>query len=150
MVDGSQSLDDQDRDLLSALSGKRFITVINKSDLPQALNEKELPSGVATVHLSTKDGSGLDRLRSVIFSSFMGDQVSSRDHVALTTVRHRDIIARALVGLDRFSNQIGTGVSGELQAIDLRDTLAAIGEITGETTPDAILDIIFSSFCIGK
>jgi tRNA modification GTPase len=80
----------------------------------------------------------------------MGDQMSSQDHVAITTVRHRDIIARALVGLDRFRSQIGTGVSGELQAIDLRDTLAAIGEITGETTPDAILDIIFSSFCIGK
>jgi tRNA modification GTPase len=150
MVDGSQSLDDQDRDLLSALSDKRFITVINKSDLPLILDETELPSGVPTVHLSTKDGSGVDQLRSVIFDSFMGDQVSSRDHIAITTVRHRDIIARALVGLDRFSNQIGTGVSGELQAIDLRDTLAAIGEITGETTPDAILDIIFSSFCIGK
>jgi tRNA modification GTPase len=150
MVDGSLPLDNQDRDLLSALSGKRFITVINKSDLPQILEEMELPSGVPLVHISSKDGNGVDQLRSVIFDSFMGKQVSSQDHVALTTVRHRDIIARALQGLDRFSKQRGTGVSGELQAIDLRDTLAAIGEITGETTPDAILDIIFSSFCIGK
>jgi tRNA modification GTPase len=45
---------------------------------------------------------------------------------------------------------LGAGASGELLAIDLRDSLAAIGEITGETTPDAILDLIFSTFCIGK
>jgi tRNA modification GTPase len=52
--------------------------------------------------------------------------------------------------LDALCSQLADGASGELLAIDLRDSLAAIGEITGETTPDAILDIIFSSFCIGK
>ena len=55
-----------------------------------------------------------------------------------------------LHGLEGFRAQLASGASGELLAIDLRDSLAAIGEITGETTPDAILDIIFSSFCIGK
>jgi tRNA modification GTPase len=65
-------------------------------------------------------------------------------------VRQRDIVVRAIDGLDRFLNQNGAGAPGELLAIDLRASLAAIGEITGETTPDAILDIIFSSFCIGK
>jgi len=59
-------------------------------------------------------------------------------------------VLRALDGLDRFCSQLRSGVSGELLAIDLRDSLAAIGEITGETTPDAILDLIFSTFCIGK
>ena len=76
--------------------------------------------------------------------------LTSRDHVAITTVRHRDILTRALEGLDGFRAQLASGASGELLSIDLRDSLAAIGEITGETTPDAILDIIFSSFCIGK
>jgi len=52
--------------------------------------------------------------------------------------------------LDGFRLRLAGGASGELVSIDLRDSLAAIGEITGETTPDAILDIIFSSFCIGK
>jgi tRNA modification GTPase len=151
MVDGSQPIDSQDRDLLLAISGKRYITVINKIDLPQVLDEKELPGGVQAVHISSKDGSGVNMLRSAIFNSFVGEQVvTSQDHIALTTVRHRDIVIRAIEGLDRFFCQMGAGASGELLAIDLRDSLAAIGEITGETTPDAILDIIFFSFCIGK
>jgi tRNA modification GTPase len=151
MVDGSQLLDTMDHDLLSAISGKRFITVINKSDLPPVLSEAELPVGVQTVHISSKDGRGIDQLRSAIFNTFVDEQsLSSRDHIAITTVRQRDIVLRALDGLDRFSCQLGAGPSGELLAIDLRDSLAAIGEITGETTPDAILDLIFSTFCIGK
>ncbi|MBC8017180.1 MAG: tRNA uridine-5-carboxymethylaminomethyl(34) synthesis GTPase MnmE [Verrucomicrobia bacterium] len=151
IVDGSQLIDSQDRDLLSALSGKRFITVINKSDLPQVWDEKELPGGVQAVHISSKDGSGVNQLRSAIFNSFVGEQVvTSHDHIALTTVRHRDVVIRAIDALDGFCRQMGAGASGELLAIDLRDSLAAIGEITGETTPDTILDIIFSSFCIGK
>ena len=150
VVDGSQALDSQDRDLLAALMAKRFITVINKSDLPLLLDEKELPEGIPAVHISSRDGGGLGQLRAAIFNSFVAEQVTSRAHIALTTVRHRDIVARAIAGLDRFNGQMSDGASGELLAIDMRDSLAAIGEITGETTPDAILDIIFSSFCIGK
>jgi tRNA modification GTPase len=151
IVDGSQPIDNQDRELLSAISGKRFITVVNKNDLPVELDENDLPGGVPSVHISSKDGSGINQLRSAIFTTFVGEQVAtSQDHIALTTVRHRDIVARAIEGLERFNCQMGAGASGELLAIDLRDSLAAIGEITGETTPDDILDIIFSSFCIGK
>ena len=150
MVDGSRPLDLLDRDLLAAISGKRFITVITKSDLPVELDEKELPCGVQVVRISSKVGNGVSDLRYAIFNSFIGGQVTSQDHIALTTVRHRDIVARAIEALDMLSCQIAAGASGELLAIDMRDSLAAIGEITGETTPDSILDIIFSSFCIGK
>jgi tRNA modification GTPase len=151
IVDGSSPLDAQDRSLLQAISGKRFITVVNKADLPRVMDENELPGGAPVVRISSKHGSGLDRLRSAVFNSFVSDQVlTSRDHVAITSVRHRDILARALKGLDGYRAQSAGGATGELLAIDLRDCLAAIGEITGETTPDAILDIIFSSFCIGK
>jgi tRNA modification GTPase len=151
MVDGSSAIDRLDRDLLQAIAGKRFITVVNKTDLPPVLDETELPGEASIVRISSKDGSGIDQLRSAIFHAFVSDSVlTSRDHVAITSVRHRDILTRALDRLDRFRSQLASGTSGELLSIDLRDSLAAIGEITGETTPDAILDIIFSSFCIGK
>jgi tRNA modification GTPase len=151
MVDGSSAIDRLDLDLLQAITGKRFITVVNKTDLPPVLDENGLPGGAPVVRISSKNGSGIDQLRSVIFHSFVSDRVlTSRDHVAITSVRHRDILTRALAGLDRFRSQLASGGSGELLSLDLRDSLAAIGEITGETTPDAILDIIFSSFCIGK
>jgi len=151
LVDGSSAIDRQDLDLLQAIAGKRFITVVNKTDLTPVLDEGLLPAGVPTVHISSKNGSGIDQLRSAIFHSFVSDRVlTSREHVAITSSRHRDILARALDGLDGFRLQLAGGASGELLSIDLRDSLAAIGEITGETTPDAILDILFPSLCIGK
>jgi len=150
LVDSSREFDDQDRDLAAALEGKRFITVLNKSDLASVVTADSFPSGSTVVRISTKDGSGLQELRHAIYACFVGEQVSSREHVALTTVRHRDIVARALASLEVFSTQLAGGASGELLSIDIRESLAAIGEITGETTPDTILDIIFSSFCIGK
>jgi tRNA modification GTPase len=151
LVDGSAPLDDQDRDLLQAIAGKKFVTVVNKSDLPLVVSDSELPDEAQRVHISSKSGSGIDRLRSVIFDTFVsGQELTTRDHVAVTTVRHRDILIRSLEALNGFSARLKSGLSGELLAIDLRDSLAAVGEITGETTPDAILDIIFSSFCIGK
>lgn len=151
MVDGSAPLDSQDRDLLQAIAGKRFVSVVTKSDLPAVVAGSELPADVPVVRISSRSGSGIGQLRSAIFNSFVSDNVlTSRDHVAVTTVRHRDILVRALAGLEAFNARLESGVSGELLAIDLRDSLGAVGEITGETTPDAILDIIFSSFCIGK
>lgn len=151
LVDGSAAIDQQDLELVQALSGKRFITVINKTDLPQVLDEKALPADTQAIHISSKDGRGIDQLRSAILSSFVSERVlTSRDHIAITSSRHRDILIRAVDALDKFRLQFANGASGELLAIDLRESLAAIGEMTGETTPDDILDIIFSSFCIGK
>jgi tRNA modification GTPase len=151
VLDGSQPFDVMDHDLLQAISGKKFISVINKNDLPQNLDESVLPSPHPCVHVSTRDGAGLEQLRSAIFATFVTEElVTSRDHVAISTVRHRDIVVRATDCLDRFRFQLDNGTSGELLAIDLRGSLEALGEITGETTPESILDIIFSSFCIGK
>jgi tRNA modification GTPase len=151
MVDGSAEMDSLDRDLLQAISGKRFITVINKSDLPSIVDVNDHPAGGEVVYISSKTGTGIDHLRSAIYRTFVDDRaISTRDHLAITSVRHRDILERAINGLDGFRARFMDGASGELLAIDLRDSLAAVGEITGATTPDAILDVIFSSFCIGK
>lgn len=151
ILDGSSPLDSLDHDLLNAIAGKRYLAVLNKSDLSQAVTEADLPPDAQAVHLSSKTGDGIDRLRQAIFSLFVSrETVTSREHVAITTVRHRDILLRSLSALDGFTLHLGEGASGELLSIDLRECLSALGEITGETTPDAILDIIFSSFCIGK
>ena len=151
ILDGSSPMDSQDRDLLSAITGKRYLAIINKTDLPQRLIEADLPPEARVVRISSKTADGIDLLRQAVFSVFVSrETVTSRDHVAITTVRHRDILLRSLNALDGFTLHLGEGASGELLAIDMRDCLAALGEITGETTPDAILDLIFSSFCIGK
>jgi tRNA modification GTPase len=68
----------------------------------------------------------------------------------VASVRHRDCLVKCLDGLERAQAALTEGLPRELAAADIRAAIDALGEITGETTSEDILDIIFSSFCIGK
>lgn len=151
LADGSRSLDEDDREILAALHERPFVMVVTKTDLQQH-QEIDVPMGChARVCISAKTGEGLDALRSLLFSYFTHDaDRDCGDMVALSNVRHRDILLRATNSITRFDEHARVGMSPEFLAADLRDVLSAVGEITGATTPDAVLDMIFSSFCIGK
>ncbi|MGB4598378.1 MAG: tRNA uridine-5-carboxymethylaminomethyl(34) synthesis GTPase MnmE [Trichlorobacter sp.] len=151
LADGSHPLDADDLEILSALAGKPFVTVITKSDLPQLLDRSALPVCLAQVSVSSRSGFGLDELRSALYSYFMQDAPQlSDDLVAISNTRHRDVLTRTLSALDLYSMHGEQCFSPDLLAIDLRESLSALGELTGETTPEAVLDLIFSTFCIGK
>jgi tRNA modification GTPase len=151
MVDGSRPFDDEDRMILAPLGSCRVIVVRNKSDLPEVI---ELPGELAdveTVAISTLGGEGIDRLRAMIRDAFLhGRAVDGREFVALSQSRHRDALAKAKTSLERFTESFTAGADLELLAWELREALHAVGEVTGETTPDDILDLIFSRFCVGK
>jgi len=70
--------------------------------------------------------------------------------VALSQVRHRDALLKARGILLGFQNNLAAQLSSDLLAVDLHDALRALGEVTGDTTPDEVLDLIFQRFCIGK
>jgi len=74
----------------------------------------------------------------------------SDDIVAISNIRHRDVLLRIISSLASFDQNFQKDLPPDLLSVDLRDALAAVGEITGATTPDAVLDLIFSTFCIGK
>ncbi len=111
--------------------------------VPQQLRE----SAKTVVHTSAITGSGLDELENVILKLLLGEQeipediVLSHEHQKNSLLRARDCIIRILEKKE---------LSAELIAFELREALQSLGEITGETAPDELLDIIFSSFCIGK
>lgn len=151
LADGSHPLDDDDLEIQSALADRPFITVITKADLPQVLDRTQLPPCRGVVGISSRSGLGIDLLRCVLYDYFVQDAPrASDDLVAISNVRHRDVLARAATSLSLFSDHCAAAAEPDLLAIDLREALTAIGEITGATTPDAVLDLIFSTFCIGK
>lgn len=150
VVDGSAAFTEDDGNILKAIGSKSFIVVSNKSDLPARL---ELPAGVTSplVPISTLTGDGIDLLRDAITSAFMhGAAVDSREFVVVSRARHRDALFKGRECCLRFIFNMEAGVNLELLPIDLREALDAVGEVTGETTVDDVLDKIFSSFCIGK
>lgn len=151
LADATAPLDDDDTEILQALSGKPFITVLTKSDLPRLLDVGSLPACCGLVEVSSRSGLGLDLLRSRLYDFFVQDSSRPADDLAaISNVRHRDVLVRSAIALDLFALHQGQGLSPDLLAVDLRDALSSLGEITGATTPDAVLDLIFSTFCIGK
>lgn len=153
IVDGSQPLSDDDRKLASELKGKRSILVINKSDMPQALMEdeiKNLRDGMQSVSVSAVNGNGMENLHEAILKEALHGRSEPSGGLVITRARHRDALQKALSAVKLGIKEIKSGASPEFISIYLRDALNAIGEIVGETTPDEILDMIFSEFCIGK
>jgi tRNA modification GTPase len=151
VVDNARPYDADDRALLAALTGSRVVVVRNKCDLSIQLELPEELASIPCVEISTKSEAGIEVLRERIVASFLhGAAVDRRAGALLTRARHRDALAGARDALVRFTANRHAGFDTELLAVDLRDALAAVGQVTGETTPDDILDVIFSQFCIGK
>lgn len=150
VVDGSTPFGDEDAAILEAIGAKSHLVVRNKSDLPAGAVLPEA-SMAPVVCISTLTGAGIPELRDAITNAFMhGHAIDGREFVAVSKARHRDALLKARTSLHSFVSNLEAGVNMELLPVDLRDALDAVGEVTGETTADDVLDRIFSSFCIGK
>ncbi|MGE4542676.1 MAG: tRNA uridine-5-carboxymethylaminomethyl(34) synthesis GTPase MnmE [Pedobacter sp.] len=151
VVDGSAGLTEDDLLALDFCRGRDVLVVLNKSDLG-SLPIPEALEGFPLVRVSALDGNGLDFLTKAIQDRFSGNGKATdiRETVVITDRRHRQALLQAREALSRFRKILTQGLSPEFGAVELHEALDAVGEITGETTPDEILDKIFMKFCIGK
>ena len=162
LVDGATGLEQEDRDIINNLGGKRVIALINKSDIStDAENEaraqeiRSLLAGIGIeditiVMTSAKTGQGLDELKSQIRDMFYSDKIDYNNQIYITRARHRAGLIAALEGLDRVQESIDQNMGEDFLTIDLMAAYAALGEIIGETLEDDLADKIFSDFCMGK
>lgn len=151
VIDASRPLEPDDYRIFEELRGSTVLVVCNKIDLAP---DGRLPQNLAdypAVSISTRSGEGIGTLRRLIYDTFItGKATDSREFVALSQARHRDALHKALTSIGLVEAALAHSADLELIAVDLREALQAIGDVTGETTPDTILDLIFSQFCIGK
>ncbi len=155
MFDSSRPLDNEDEIVLDAISTRKAILILNKSDLPQLLPATALRqrlSGNPLVRLSAKTGEGRSALEACVQETvFSGNPLNSADdQTIISHVRHHDALIKAEQRLQEALNGLATGVPIDLIAVDLHAALHHIGEITGHVTSEDILDQIFREFCIGK
>lgn len=151
VVDGSQPLTEEDRLAISLCRPERTLAVINKNDLAQTFPRAKLSTFFAQVEISARSGSGLELLKETIVGLLSsGGPGAGEESLVVTERRHRDALLQAVDALDRLATAVTLADPYECLAIELREALSALGQITGETTPDEILDMIFSRFCIGK
>ena len=136
--------------------GRGILLVQNKADLPAAPSDEAairaiLPAA-RVVTLSAQTGAGLAALEEALYAlaTEAADGVTAETDPALATTRQRETIARARDAARHAAAAFDAGIPLDLVAVDARAALLAIGEITGEAASEAILDAIFSRFCIGK
>ncbi len=151
VLDGSQPWMPEDTDLARELDAMGCLVwvALNKSDLAPATETPDWTRGFAgSTHLSALTGSGLPELESALAALLLGDAAPAATEHMLTRAHQRDSLRRAARAVENALAQFDA--SPEFLSMDLREALAAVGEITGETTPDDLLERIFSAFCIGK
>ncbi len=151
VLDASRSFDADDQFVAESIKQSKIIIVLNKSDLA---SEIRLPSSLLSypaIAISTLSLTGIEQLKHQIALTFLhGKAVDSRELILLSKSRHRDTLLRVKILLSDFIEHCAIPLPDELLALDLRDALDVLGQVTGETTPDDILNLIFEQFCVGK
>jgi tRNA modification GTPase len=152
VLDATQPLNQEERRLLSAIEGRPAIVAINKSDLVgEALATgpiAEVGASAPALPTSALTGDGIPALRSRIVELATGGAASEPG--MLTSLRHQQAVSTALEALDAATKANASAIPHEMILIDLYRALWALDSLTGQTTPDDILNLIFSTFCIGK
>jgi tRNA modification GTPase len=154
MVDRSRPLDDEDRQIFREVHGKRALLVLNKTDLPPRLDAQEVKkeAGMKDFYpISALRGDGIEELKKGMVDAIVkGRTKRGGGELIPVNLRHKRV-------LEKVQRAIGEALEGrkreipwDLTAIEIRQILDILGEIVGETTPEEVLEMIFSQFCIGK
>ncbi len=150
VIDGSEPLQSADSEIADLVGDKSAIVVINKADLAQKAEPDGLLPQAERVSISALTGQGLERLEAAIVETVFSGRVVTTDEPLVSSPRHKELLARALGHLKAAQGAHNEGMAADFVAIDLTAAVDALGEITGETATEDLLETIFSKFCIGK
>jgi len=148
VIDSSAPLRSTDRDIINILSDKSVLIAANKSDLRKRVNLDNIPNEI--VYISALTGEGIDQLEGKMVEYILGGKASSCDTLLVSNPRHKACLEQAITHLNQALAAISSQMPDDFVTIDLASALNTLGEITGETVNDELLEIIFSNFCIGK
>lgn len=149
VLDATQPLNEEERNLLRAVEGRPALVANNKSDLAPAPTHNSTELGdLSVIATSARTGDGISALREQIIALATGGAASEPG--MLTSLRHHQAVMTALAALTDAARANESEIPHEMILLDLYRALWALDSLTGQTTPDDILNLIFSTFCIGK
>ncbi|GKS81603.1 tRNA modification GTPase MnmE [Ligilactobacillus pabuli] len=153
LLNASEPLTVEDRQLLELTKDKKRLVILNKTDLPQKIEMAEVKQIVAAEELlstSVLKNDGLDELEERIAKMFFNGIENSQTTVMLTNSRHIALLHQAKDSLQAVLDGIEAGMPVDLCQIDMTNAWDVLGEITGDSYQDELLDQLFSQFCLGK
>lgn len=152
IFDGSEKFDENDEEILKLLESKKSIVLVNKADLESKNSEDELKSFFGNrdyMNVSIKKGTILD-IENKIKDMFFSGNLKAKEEFYINNLRHVRALKEATKFIDSAIEGLETREFLDCIEVDLRGALDELGNITGETTTEDILDKVFSEFCIGK
>ncbi|NLV35359.1 MAG: tRNA uridine-5-carboxymethylaminomethyl(34) synthesis GTPase MnmE, partial [Clostridiaceae bacterium] len=146
----------EDLEILKDMRDKKKIALINKIDksfddkiieMKQQLSKKE---NMPVVIASMLDGTGMEDLLQAIEGLFLKGVIDANNEVLITNARHKQLLENAAQCLEQAANAHLQGFALDLVTIDIKESAEYLGQITGESTSEDVVNEIFSRFCIGK
>jgi tRNA modification GTPase len=152
VMDATVAPAQEEMELLATLAQRRALVVVNKSDLAHpspAMEEALAGLGLPVVHTSALSGEGIGELKHKMLA-MVGNRTVETEGGMLTSLRQYQAVAATLEGLSAAAAAAEQNIPHEMVLLDLYGALRHLDSLTGETTSDDILNLIFSTFCIGK
>ena len=142
ITEAGRELTDEEKEILRSVEGSKVLYVFNKDDKPHAKDDRE------GIFVSAKTGEGIERLKKEIVDRVIGGEIDFSGNI-VTDSRHYDALKRAYFSLTQAKEGFDEEPA-ECLLVDMRDAYSALGEITGNTADESIVNAIFSKFCLGK
>lgn len=152
IIDSSNALDDNDREIMEIMRGRKAIVLFNKSDLEAKVERAEISvdNDVPVINISAKNLTGIDDFEDSVKDMFFKGELKFNDEVYITNARQKSDIRQAYESIRLVINSIEDGMPEDFFTIDLMNAYESLGRVIGEAVEDDLVDRIFSKFCMGK
>ncbi len=157
VVDASRLLDENDEKILDYIYDRKFVILLNKSDLNVQITQEILQNRIKEkyeenfiINISAKNGTGIEEFVEVLKKICFRGELRLNEEVYITNLRQKEALQRAREALGKVEESIGMGMPEDFYSIDMMDAYEALGTITGETVGEDLINEIFSKFCMGK
>lgn len=153
VLNNSEPLTKDDEQLFEAIKGLQAIIILNKTDLPRKIDidkVKQLAEGRPIIEVSILEEEGIDRLEEAIAELFYSGEVEGDDFTYVSNARHIQLLNEAKKALEDAMSALEMDIPIDIVQIDITRTWELLGEIIGDTASEALIDQLFSQFCLGK
>jgi tRNA modification GTPase len=160
ILDSTNEIDSEDREIIDLCKGKKTIVLLNKNDLSDNIKITDdivriqfsgnQNDNLPVISTSMLKGNGIDELKSAVADLFLNGDIVPKQEVYITNLRHKNLLKNASDSLELVLDSINKNLSEDFFTVDLTNAYAALGEIIGEEVGDDLVEEIFSKFCMGK
>ena len=152
IVDSSKDLDDNDYEIMNLIKGRKYIILLNKSDLDLKVDMKKLDilDKNKIINISAKNNSGINIFEDRVKEMFCNGEIDFNNEVFITNARQKNSIRNAYSSLELVKKSIEDNMPEDFYSIDLLNAYEELGMVIGEALEEDLVDNIFSKFCMGK